>query len=759
MGRPEKINVSNTLTSTVINVVRAALNSGNSLFSINTIDVPGGSFVGNTKITGQESGLTANVVGYEHYSGNVVSATSNSIILSVDASGSNNQTWYANTSNSNTIFIVAGTGAGQQATITSYNAATRNVTISGTWTTTPTTNSIYSIGRLETTRNGDISGIFYLRKGVHKIGEKIFVLIDNSTNDLPSCSTSGESIYFAQGSLQTLQKETITTIQPVKERITVSDKQTILRTLNSSTTSVDNTPTDSGPPSSGGDEPLAETFMVDPRTYPNGIVLDKVRFCFATKDEEIPLVMQIRPAVNGYPSADVFYPFASATLTPDKINAIGVNGIPDLDDSSKYSEFVLDAPLYLKPGEHCFVLIANSNKYKVFSATVSLTNLADKTQISKQPFLGSLFKSQNASTWDADQNSDLMFRIYRKTFSTSPAYAYFNLKETVTSNTPFDVTQLSTSEIVVSNTSVNYAFSAEKSTGGLSTYKNIVPFKEYEFNDGDGRRVLNPTTGANTFKLRATLATSDEAVSPVLDIFRFGFLAIENIINDLPLSNAGFSVTTIGSGYTANAAVTISAPASGTTANAYAYVSGGNVVSIIVDTPGSGYTTSPTVTIAAPPVPSGNTTAVATYNGEDSKVGGNSVSRYIARKVTLADGFDSGDLRVYVTAYKPSGSNILVYYKMLSKSDSDIFDNKSYQLMTELGNENFVSTGSTDYRELTFAPGVNGTANNSVTYTSGTSTFTSFKTFAIKIVLTGTSTTDVPKVRDFRAIALPAGTV
>ena len=69
------------------------------------------------------------------------------------------------------------------------------------------------------------------------------------------------------------------------------------------------------------------------------------------------------------------------------------------------------------------------------------------------------------------------------------------------------------------------------------------------------------------------------------------------------------------------------------------------------------------------------------------------------------------------------------------------------------------STGSTDYRELTFAPGVSGSANNSVSYTSGTSTFTSFKTFAIKIVLTGTSTTDVPKVRDFRAIALPAGTV
>jgi len=79
--------------------------------------------------------------------------------------------------------------------------------------------------------------------------------------------------------------------------------------------------------------------------------------------------------------------------------------------------------------------------------------------------------------------------------------------------------------------------------------------------------------------------------------------------------------------------------------------------------------------------------------------------------------------------------------------------------MTQINNLNFVSTGPTDYRELTFAPGVSGSANNSVSYTSGGTLFTSFKTFAIKIVLTGTSTTDVPKVRDFRAIALPAGTV
>ena len=250
------------------------------------------------------------------------------------------------------------------------------------------------------------------------------------------------------------------------------------------------------------------------------------------------------------------------------------------------------------------------------------------------------------------------------------------------------------------------------------------------------------------------MSTSNPHVSPVIDTTRFGGLFVENIINDLPLLNTGFTISTLGSGYTGNANVTISG-GGGSGANAFAVVNvtTGNVTSIVLNAGGSGYTTSPTITIGAPP--SGNT-AVSVYNGEDKKSGGNSVTRYMTRRVTLADGFDSGDLRVYLTGYKPSGSNIRVYYKLLSASDTENFDTKNYQLMTEIGNANFVSLAQNDYRELTFAPGISGVANNSVTYTTSSSTFNTFKTFSIKVVMSGTDTVDVPKVRDLRVIALPA---
>jgi hypothetical protein len=275
--------------------------------------------------------------------------------------------------------------------------------------------------------------------------------------------------------------------------------------------------------------------------------------------------------------------------------------------------------------------------------------------------------------------------------------------------------------------------------------------------DGYGRRVLNATTGNTTLTVKATMATSNPDVAPFIDTSRMSMIAVENIINDLPLSNSGIVLSNGGTGYStnANAVVTITG-GGGSGATAAAVVTNNVVTSIYLTSAGSGYETSPTITLV-----DANTTpgsgATITYNGEDKKSGGNSNVRYITRKVNLADGFDSGDLRVYLTTYKPSGSNIRVYYKLLSISDSDAFEDKNYQLMTQLNNTNFVSANYDDYREISYAPGVAGTANNSVSYTSGSTSFSNFRTFAIKIVLTGTSTTDVPKVRDFRAIALPAG--
>jgi hypothetical protein len=139
-----------------------------------------------------------------------------------------------------------------------------------------------------------------------------------------------------------------------------------------------------------------------------------------------------------------------------------------------------------------------------------------------------------------------------------------------------------------------------------------------------------------------------------------------------------------------------------------------------------------------------------TTNETDAE-GGNSIARYITRRVNLKDGFDATDLNVHLTAIREAGSTITVYYKVLSQFDTDTFDNRPWTEMGEISNLNSVSGSDADieYLELEFSP-----AGINANYISNLVTYNSFKTFAIKVVMTSANTTRVPLIRDLRVIAL-----
>jgi hypothetical protein len=132
------------------------------------------------------------------------------------------------------------------------------------------------------------------------------------------------------------------------------------------------------------------------------------------------------------------------------------------------------------------------------------------------------------------------------------------------------------------------------------------------------------------------------------------------------------------------------------------------------------------------------------------------------KKVVLAPGNDSGDLRVYYTAYKPLGTAVYVYYKILNSLDTATFESGNWQLMTTVGNPNTYSTSRTDLYEFEAAPGIfaSNLPDNSISYTSSLTgqTYNSFIQFAIKVVLATSDNTNVPFLTDIRALALPAGT-
>lgn len=170
----------------------------------------------------------------------------------------------------------------------------------------------------------------------------------------------------------------------------------------------------------------------------------------------------------------------------------------------------------------------------------------------------------------------------------------------------------------------------------------------------------------------------------------------------------------------------------------------GQVYGWLVTNPGYGYTDGFTAVMNRWTTPTGTaaTTALTTVS-EEGATSGNCVVRYISRRVTLADGFEAEDLKVYLTAMKPQGSGVEVYYKVLAADDGTLWSDRGYVRM--IPKADVSSTNLDDYREMEFS-----TSAGSCAYDG----YTSFKIFAIKIVLTADNTSQVPRIQDLRAIAL-----
>ena len=161
----------------------------------------------------------------------------------------------------------------------------------------------------------------------------------------------------------------------------------------------------------------------------------------------------------------------------------------------------------------------------------------------------------------------------------------------------------------------------------------------------------------------------------------------------------------------------------------------------------------------------------AISNSEDYvRNGGTSQTRYITRIVTLTDGQDAEDLRVYLTAYKPSGSDIFVYYKILAAEDNDLMADSRWIPMQRNESQGFApstryssSENKNDFIELVYdVPDYTNVARSGANTSTGVieyrnssrARYSKFKYFQIKIVLTNSTSSNPPRVKDMRAIAL-----
>jgi hypothetical protein len=542
-------------------------------------------------------------------------------------------------------------------------------------------------------------------------------------------------------------------------------------------------------------DPVAQTFIIDKDSFPEGAFLSSIRLFFRSKpSNNVPIKLSIVPTVNGFPSGNPL-DYSQVTLYP---NDVKVSESPQYVDSTTYTNFTFPVPVFIRPDAlYAMIIQSNASGYKLWTAAQNDIPLASSvkelptdatptslTKISKSPYVGSFFESQNGITYTADQTKDLMFVINRCSFSTTanPSLDFVvpaglqqrkYIEQTFTkqtANVTYDELNISTTHFVPTSTNINYSYISTLNSDGSSTGAlNVTPgelgtplSQNIKLNDNRGLRVL--VANSNTsFILNATLQTSDNRMSPILSDDGLSLYTVKYNINNLGLSNTDFSIISGGTGYLGGDSgdlvgnVTISAPneVGGEQAYVTANVTSGNITSIYVTTEGSGYSKTPTITISA----ANTTSAQLAVTGETSTSGGNAKARYLTYPVTLAQNSDSGDLRVFLTSYRPTNTNIYVYYKLLSREDTQTFEQSDWQLMTITNNSTKYSRNETELYEFEFAPGINGVEDNFVSYISKASgyTYNYFYKYAIKVIMTTTDSTISPYLTDIRVLALPPG--
>jgi hypothetical protein len=249
-------------------------------------------------------------------------------------------------------------------------------------------------------------------------GTKVLTFLNENSNNQDLATTIAEGGFSSSGTLETVQENILSVRNAIIDTISDFEERDAIRTtglqiINSTILSSSSVTRDV---TQGPVDPLAQSFLVDDET---GIFLTRCDLFFrSTDDGDVPVIVQIRTMQTGLPT-EIVLPFSEVILDPSQVQTSG--------DGSIATPIVFNSPVYLEGGkEYCICILSNSTKYSVYISRIGENDLLTQTFISNQPYLGSLFKSQNASTWEPSQWEDLKFTLYRADFIESGTVEFYN---------------------------------------------------------------------------------------------------------------------------------------------------------------------------------------------------------------------------------------------------------------------------------------------------------------------------------------------
>ena len=649
-----------------------------------------------------------------------------------------NKTTASNTATMH-IRVISSTGAASGAFSTgTLTGGTSSVTATISSRNTPTNTT-----QANTNLAGEASGMITIPAGTFRTGDRLVRLLDTSTHDIASSTTAAEAIYSASGLISSRESGIVSTRLPISRREELGSENIYFDQERRNTTT------------SNFINPLTQTFFVDKTQHQSGVFLNSVDLFFRQKHTantttvQPPVTVQIRPIRNNLPSTNLIVPFSEKSLRPEEVNAQSAN-VPSTSNTSHITTFNFDVPVYLPPDEYALTVTSQSDEYQLWTAVEGNLATGTERRITKQPSVGVIYEAQNQGIPIADPERSLTFRINRCNFSTSTGTLVLSSNSVPlsgnTANVHADVIKLNAPQLEFANTSQTFSFRSTNTSGSTTaTYSNIDSDQNVYLSE----RIMFQAATASEMFLKSTMSTTDSKVSPVLDIDRVNVVTVENDIDNGGLSNSDFYITASGQNYNTSTTAVVSGGGTSNVATiTVANNSSGEITGVTVTSPGSGYTSTPTVTLSTQAIANGTGGSIVVV-GETGNKGGNLNAKYLTRKVTLEDGFDASDLKIILTAYKPETSQIFAYAKVLNADDADTLDDKDFFLLAQETASSIHSLNTNDIREFIFK-----TTNDVVTYTSSGVTFDKFKSFVVKIGMLSTDTTDPPRIKDLRVLAL-----
>mgnify|MGYP001163896373 CR=1 FL=1 len=229
-----------------------------------------------------------------------------------------------------------------------------------------------------------------------------------NANILDPGGSSAETTYFTSGTRNNTQEQAINIKSPIVDRRFTGNEQDVTRIETNLITDVVRTDVTTN---TQWYDPLAQSFMVDRGEYQDGIFITGGDLYFKSKDSRAPVTVQIRTMRDGSPTTTIL-PFGQTEIDASNVNIS--------DDASAITEFAFNTPVFLQSGyEYALVLITTSEKYNTFITRMGEEDVLLNSISNTQPYLGSLFKSQNSSTWTPSQLEDLKFTLKKAKFVTN----------------------------------------------------------------------------------------------------------------------------------------------------------------------------------------------------------------------------------------------------------------------------------------------------------------------------------------------------